>query len=599
MPPIEESPLEKLAALAPKEEKTTQTPWPIRKGSPGGAQTSDLGRLHVDRYLDHYGIGYSVKQKGDVTIYALERCVFDSGHTKNEAAINQASNGLLTYKCFHNSCQGKYWTDARKIISGDNSIAQFHEEYDPNWTPPRKRGRPRKTDPQDETVPPGDEKQFLIVNEKSGKAKFIPARMANYLEDQLKPIIFEGKHFSDLFYKYDPSGVWKVYPKDSVAKIVRDELEDYATKGWVEGSVDLLGTQTFTLPEKLVYDPMWLNLVNGMLNVETREMRPHSPSFQSRVQMSVKYKEDAMCPQWIEALAEIFSDNVEKAAVLQEFFGYCLYPKILFPAALFQIGKGRNGKGVVEKILCAMLGKANVSHISMARMQESFGPVEIREKLLNSCGETETKPLDVTNFKGIAAGDEFQAEVKYKSDVKFEPIAKHMISMNSFPGIKEKTDAFFFRIIVLEYNQRFEGDDADTRLADKLLGELDGIFKWALDGLKIVLENESISSPEVVTKAKERFKEKANPVLNFVTEACVLEKEGKQGKQGGIRVLPADLYRKYVKWMEEARSRQALGKQNFYEQIYLNYPNVKKLRETGGTRVFFFGIGLRSSGDDE
>lgn len=552
----------------------------------------------MGRYLDHYAVDYTIKQKDDVTIYRLARCVFDSGHTKNDAAINQSSQGMITYKCFHNSCQGNHWADARQIISGDNSVAQFCEGYDPNWTPPpRRRGRPRKKPPgEPKTSPSGGEKDFLIINPENGRARFNPARMANHLEEHLKPIIFEGKHFSDLFYKYDSSGVWKVYPKDSVAKIVRGELEDYATKGWVEGAVDLLATQTFTLPDKLVYDPMWLNLVNGMLNVETREMVPHSPTFQSRVQMSVKYREDTTCPKWIEALAEIFSDNVEKAAVLQEFFGYCLYPKILFPAALFQIGKGRNGKGVVEKILCAMLGKANVSHISMARMQESFGPVEIREKLLNSCGETESKPLDVTNFKGIAAGDEIQAEVKYKSDIKFDPIAKHMISMNSFPGIKEKTDAFFFRIIVLEYNQRFEGDAADTRLADKLLGELDGIFKWALDGLKIVLENEAISSPEVVARAKERFKEKANPVLNFVKEVCVLEKEA---KQGGIRVLPADLYREYVKWMEEARSRKALGKQNFYEQMYLNYPNVKKKRATKETREYFFGIGLRSSGDDE
>ena len=362
-------------------------------------------------------------------------------------------------------------------------------------------------------------------------------------------------------------------------------------KARMDEAIDVVATQTFQPPEKLEFDPMLLNLRNGMLDVETREMVPHAPKFNSRVQLPVKYLEDATCPRWIEFLAEIFADNLEKGVVLQEFFGYCLYPKILFPAAVFQIGQGGNGKGVVEKILCAMLGKENVSHISMARMEESFGPAELREKLLNSCGETETKPLEVTNFKGIAAGDEIQAEVKFKSDIKFTPIAKHLISMNSFPGIKEKTHAFFRRIIVLEYNQTFEGDAADARLLEKLMAELDGIFKWALEGLTPVLQNEAIASPEVVQVAKTRFKERVNPVLGFVAESCVLE----EGKQGAIRVLPAELYREYVKWMEEAKGRrQALGKQNFYEQIYLNYPDVKKLRESNGTRDFFFGIGLRN-----
>lgn len=363
----------------------------------------------------------------------------------------------------------------------------------------------------------------------------------------------------------------------------------------MDEAIDVLASQTFESPDKLEFDPMWLNLANGMFNVETMEMVPHAPSFNSRVQLTVKYREDSKCPRWIEAVAEIFADDLEKAKVLQEFFGYCLYPKILFPAALFQIGQGRNGKGVVERVLGAMLGKENVSHISMARMEESFGPAEIREKLLNSCGETEAKPLEVTNFKKIAAGDEIQAEVKYKPDVKFTPIAKHMISMNSFPGVKEKTDAFFRRIIVLEYKQKFEGVDDDPRLADKLMTELDGILKWALDGLKRVLENETIASPEVVQVAKERFRERVNPVLSFVKEACVVTGEA---KKDGVHVLPPGLYREYVKWMEEAKLKP-LGKQNFYEQIYLNYPNVKKKRENNGPREYFYGIGIRARDDDE
>jgi putative DNA primase/helicase len=86
--------------------------------------------------------------------------------------------------------------------------------------------------------------------------------------------------------------------------------------------------------------------------------------------------------------------------------------------------------------------------------------------------------MDVTYFTKIAAGDEIQAEVKYLADCKFTPVAKHMISMNDFPGIKDKTDAFFRRVIVLEYNQKFEGTNMDPFLGDKLKTEMDGIFSW-------------------------------------------------------------------------------------------------------------------------
>jgi len=579
MSTLEKSPLERLAALAPQEKGPT--PGRGKKVSSRGSQRSELGPLDVGKYLDHHGIQYSTKQKGNITIYPLGQCVFDPGHTKNEAAICQDQSGLLTYQCFHNSCHGKTWADARQIISGNESLAPFCRGYDPNWK------RPHSTQTQ---KPPlmEDQKPFLTVSEK-GRAKFNPAIMANHLEKKLAPLLFEGKESTDLFYRYDPSGVWNLHSRDAIRNRVRKQLGNHAKTSWIEEPIAVLEAQTFRMPDELVFNPMWLNVKNGMLHVETMELRPHAPEFNSRAQLPVKYDEKATSSMWIETVAEIFADDLAKADVLQDFFGYCLYPRILFPAAVFQIGEGRNGKGVIEKILCAMLGKANVSHVSLARMNKPFGPAEIRDKLLNSCGETEAGPLDVTNFKNISAGDEIQAEVKYKSDIKFTPIAKHMISMNAFPGVKEKTDSFFRRIIVLEYKQKFEGQADDKRLADKLMGELDSIFMWSLQGLMRVLKNEEIARPEAVVLAKERFRERVNPVLSFVKEVCLLDREV---KQGGIRMLPADLYREYQEWMEDAKLRP-LGKQNFYEQIRLNFPHVKKMRESYGTREYFYGIGLR------
>ena len=345
------------------------------------------------------------------------------------------------------------------------------------------------------------------------------------------------------------------------------------------------------MSQDVIYaDPFILNLGNGMLDVRTLELSPHAPEFYSKVQMPVKYEKDARCELWIRTLAQIFSEDLSKIDVLQQFFGYCLYPKIPFPCALFQIGGGGNGKGVVERVLCEMLGSKNVSHISMARMQKDFGPIELKDVLLNSCGETETGALDVTNFKKIASGDEIQAEVKYKNDVKFIPIAKHMISMNSFPGLREKTKSFFRRVIVLEYNQVFEGENMDVNLADKLLGELDGIFLWALDGLEMVLENNAILVPETVEDAKIRFHEHTNPILLFIKEACVRGED--------YHVAPPDLYDAYKSWYDDSggRKNRQLGKKSFYEQVRLNVPIQTKRLDT---RDHWLGIGILYAGGNQ
>jgi putative DNA primase/helicase len=51
--------------------------------------------------------------------------VFDSSHTTNEASIIQDVSGKLFYQCFHNSCKGRTWTEARELISGKDSLKQF------------------------------------------------------------------------------------------------------------------------------------------------------------------------------------------------------------------------------------------------------------------------------------------------------------------------------------------------------------------------------------------------------------------------------------------------------------------------------------------
>lgn len=577
--------LDQLAGQAPAE-IPTPTHQSAEKRDPGGSHKSDLGPLQVETYLQHYGVAFSVKQdaQGNRTLYRLSRCLFDPGHTRNEAAIVQDPSGKITYHCVHNSCRSRTWADARKEISGEDSLVPFCEGYDPNWRPSGSSGsssKKNKTTKHGSSAPTAP----WFDTTGTGRLRFNPALLADHLEAKYQPIIWEGKFIVKRFYRYAESGVWRMYPEDSIRKYVRRALGAAATPERITRAVSLVQDQVFVPPEDLEVNPMMLNLQNGMLDLETMELKPHDPAYMSRIQLPVTYDPKATCSMWIEKLGEIFADDVDKADVLHQFFGYCLYPKIVFPCCLFQIGGGGNGKGVVERVLYSMLGRENVCHISLARMEKDFGPIEIRDKLLNSCGETETKALDVTNFKKIVAGDRIQAEVKYGSDVKFIPIAKHMISMNDFPGLKDKTDAFFRRIIVLEYRQRFEiGKDADPFLADKLIDqELDGIFNWALAGLKRVLKQGAVEVPESVDAAKHRLRSKVNPVLVFVSEECLIDPN--------YFVSPPKLYAAYKRWAEESKV-QALGKMNFYENVLQNFPGVKRTRPADSTKEVFRGIGL-------
>lgn len=68
----------------------------------------------VRTYLAEHGVTIkNEKSWMDGTFLLLRECVFDSSHTDGEAGILVHSGGKLSYKCFHNSCQGRTWHDLR------------------------------------------------------------------------------------------------------------------------------------------------------------------------------------------------------------------------------------------------------------------------------------------------------------------------------------------------------------------------------------------------------------------------------------------------------------------------------------------------------
>jgi P4 family phage/plasmid primase-like protien len=567
--------LEALAAEAPAPPQSSRQPAK-KPGRPSrGSSKPDLGPVHLEQYLTHYGVEYTVKPGAGKTIFKLHHCLFDPAHTRNEASIIQDAGGNLTYHCFHNSCKGRTWADARRQISGDKSLAEFCDGYDPEKSPARPAALNK--DP---------EQPWLLFNDK-GRATFNPAIFADHLAAQFQPLINEGG--AEQFFCYNGSGFWRPLPEAAIAQVACEVLSENAKSARVADAMGLLRAKTFMPADKIVCDPLWVNVLNGMLHCESLELRSHGPEFNSRAQMPVRYDPAATCELWLKTLNEIFSDDPSKITTLQQFFGYCCFPKILFPCALFAIGRGANGKSTVMRVLECMLGNQNVSHLSLQRLADRWGPAELQDKLLNSCGETSERELDVTTFKNAVAGDMLQAERKYKGDVSFKPIAKFIFAMNSFPSVKDRSDGFFRRLIIVPFEQVFSDESADTRLPDRLIEELNGIFAWAIEGLRVVLQNKKIDQPESIVNAKRRFRMSVDQSLAFGDEVCDISDQAE--------CFPATLYKRYVTWCGDSGISRPMAKARFYERIMSNFA-VKRRRHKGSTQEHFEGISIRDEGDD-
>lgn len=599
--------LRRQAALKPPE----PTPAPVSKAPAKSHRYSSsdlpvLGKMNIEAYLDDYGVQYDIKQENSRNVYRID-CLFNPEHKSPEASIVQGTDGTITYYCFHKSCSGHTWAEARAIISGSEQIAKYCEGFDPDWKPSQDTVKPKA--PSQKTViiydddgnavsgikigEDWDTSSFLYRTDK-GRMCFIPGPAADYFIDHCSPLLYEGDEKN--YWRYDKkTGVWKPFLFGVLDRWITESLGPYCKDAWVNHTRELIRKKTFRPSDQRNPHPGFLNLKNGMWDVEKMELVSHSPDFYSRVQMPVNYNDDAECPLWHKKIAEIMmppDNNTEickdKIEIIRQFAGYTFLPVLPAPAVIFAIGDGRNGKGVVDSILTAMLGEENTCSLDLQRMEVRFGISELRDKLMNSCTETPNTVMDSSMFKKAAAGDRIQTERKNDSDITFRPYAKHFIAMNHFPTFKERTNSLYRRITVVEFQQRFEGTADSTTLTDDLKAELDGIFFWALGGMyDMISQNYRIRTNAAVEEAKNRMKLNASTVMQFVEECCTVANQ--------VQSFPKDVYKEYSKWCAEGNihKKQIFGRNAFYEQILLSYPVTRK-RHEHGSREMFFGLGMVS-----
>ena len=341
--------IEKLKALADRVSTNSKTKSivPRRLQNSGRSATKkmhphDLGSLNVEIYLDHYGIKIKqIKERAGATFFCLDECIFDGNHRGGEAAIVASPTPPhLTYQCFHDSCQDKKWRDARACISGDDAIAQFFSNYDPDWKPIKASVGGLLDDVEFSysntiesygNVPSPDKIDPKEFFQKRGRREvFTVALMAKYLALYLAPIC----HTDGVFWKYS-NGLWAPFKKSRIDNIVHYALKDYIQTAWYKSSRDALSALTNREEEEWGQSESFVNLANGIYDLEKSELIPHNPNYDFRSQVPTDYAPQATCERWLKFLDEIFEGDPEKQMILQEFLGYVLMPTCRFEKARY------------------------------------------------------------------------------------------------------------------------------------------------------------------------------------------------------------------------------------------------------------------------
>ena len=342
------------------------------------------------------------------------------------------------------------------------------------------------------------------------------------------PVWIAEHHFktvddTERLYHYD-GGVYLADGEKILKSIIESEFGDITDNKMVADVVGKVKRRTY-VNRDLFNNEKILNVKNGLLDLETLQLLPHTPDYLSTAQLDVLFDPDARAPKIAKFLAEVV--QTEDLDLIQEIIGWLLWPDYKIHKAIMLLGKGRNGKGTLLNLITAFLGNKNVSNVTLQDLTaDRFAKADLYGKLANIGGDLPSKDLsDTAAFRNLTGGDDNRAQEKYRPAFSFRNKAKLMFSANTLPRSPDDTYAFYSRWILLMFLNTFDVQKGtgDPELEDKLKTpeELSGLLNMALAGLARLKANAwKFSYTKTVEDVEVLYKRNANPVLAFLMDEC-------------------------------------------------------------------------------
>lgn len=289
---------------------------------------------------------------------------------------------------------------------------------------------------------------------------------------------------------------------------------------------------------------------NGLLNIETGELREHTPDEIYTSKFNFNYDPNAQLSEVFKNYLNSVFEGVEyQIDIIQEFFGYCLCNHYKFAVFLLLLGEGGNGKGVLLNILKYFIGDQNASGLSLQDIcsNDKFTLADLYQKKINVCGDiSKAKIPNTDNLKKITGRDLIRAQFKYGQPFHFVNTAKIINACNEMPKITDETKGFFDRLIIIDFPNSFRNtENEDVNLEEKILTKesMSGILTWAIQGYQRLMKQGCFSHSKTLEEKMEQYTKKVDP-LEFYIDNCITE------NQGGY-VKTNDLYKDYVDFAKE------------------------------------------------
>lgn len=333
-----------------------------------------------------------------------------------------------------------------------------------------------------------------------------------------------------------------------------------------------------------------MNLTNGLLDVTTGTLAPHSTGHLSPVQLPVAFDPSATCPLWESFTARVLPADCH--ALPFEIIASAMRGDVSDQKAALAVGPGDNGKSTFLDAVICFLGLENVSTLALQRLEaDKFAVVRLLGKLANVCADLPSDHLAGTStFKALTGGDRLTAERKFQGSFEFTPFTRLLFSTNHYPASKDASHAFFRRWLVIPFDAVLDPREKIHNLVVQLTtpGELSGVLNRALAALPGMIHRGGFTQSESTQASLMEFREMTDPLAAWLDRFTVLSPDGMVSRKDlGISYNAAS----------EAASRPLMTAKAFCAAVRRLRPTIPEAQRSvcGQVQWVFQGLALASS----
>lgn len=425
--------------------------------------------------------------------------------------------------------------------------------------------------------------EWYEVTERGG-LRFLPGILADYMAKSVDAFYGAGT-----FYAYE-GGVYQQREDLWATHKVREHM---IPRSAILNAINDTTGQWKMIVNRQVRDinpnPYLINVRNGLYNLLEDTFSEHTPDYLSTVQIGASYRpellsqEDCGCPVFQNFLRDVLDEP--EIQLVQEILGYMLVPINKAQKSFVLVGAPSAGKSTLVYVAQdLLLGKENVSNIAWQSLGERFNKAELFGKLANIFADLPSKGIDDNGmFKALTGEDYITAERKNKDPFSFRPYARFLFSCNEIPrNYGDRSDGFFRRLILIRFNRSIPPSKQDKSLREKLAAERDGIFMWALEGLRRLMANNYTFSETASTHAElEKYRTESSSSLSFAryyleaaTDAvCVRD----------------DVYEQYKHYCMDSGFKN-MSQIAFNKEIEARFPSIQRGRDRVSKRRIWKGL---------